>query len=241
MTSLKRKQRDFRSSEESALRKKLLMAKPGMALQIQASRDAAILRQIKSRPLQRNGNLKQETGYVDLVSAQYVFDTTGSITLIATVAQGASVNQRIGKKIRWESIQLRGQTSSNSATTISDGAAIFIYDKRPTGSLPAITDILVSADSNSLNNDTNSGRFQILRRLNFLHLGNSGTPSTGREGFDVNEFFNVKRQGVFKAAGTGAIGDIEEGALYMVTTGNAVAGTGASKIQVSIRVRYRDI
>jgi len=241
MSTLGKRKRQLVTNEETQLRNKIMRSMPGAALKIQASRDAAILRQVKSRPLQRNGNLKQETNFVDLVSAQYVMDTTGSITLIATVAQGASVSQRIGKKIRWESIQMRGQTSANSASTLSDGAAIIVYDKRPTGALPAITDILVTANSNALNNDNNSGRFQILRRLNWLHLGNSTTPSTGREGYDVNEFVNVKRPCIFKSAATGAIGDIEEGALYLVTVGNQAAGTGACKVDLAFRVRYRDM
>jgi len=241
MSTLGKRKRQLVTNEESQLRNKIMRSMPGAALKIQASRDAAILRQIKSRPLQRNGNLKQETNYVDLVAATYVCDTTGSITLIATVAQGASVSQRIGKKIRWESIQMRGQSSANSLSTISDGAAIIVYDKRPTGSLPAITDILVSASSNSLNNDNNSGRFQILRRLNWLHLGNSSTPATGREGYDINEFVNVKRPCIFKSAATGAIGDIEEGALYLVTVGNQAAGSSACKCDIGFRVRYRDM
>jgi len=241
MSVLGKRKRQLVTNEESQLRSKVMRSLPGAALKIQASRDAAILRQIKSRPLQRNGNLKQETNYVDLVAATYVCDTTGSITLIATVAQGASVSQRIGKKIRWESIQMRGQSSANATSTISDGAAIIVYDKRPTGSLPAITDILVSASSNSLNNDNNSGRFQILRRLNWLHLGNSGAPTTGREGYDINEFVNVKRPCIFKSAATGAIGDIEEGALYLVTVGNQAAGSAACKCDIGFRVRYRDM
>ena len=41
----------------------------------------------------------------------------------------------------------------------------------------------------------------------------------------------------FKAAGTGAIGDIEEGALYLVTVGNTAAGTAAAALAASFRMR----
>jgi len=241
MSTLGKRKRQLVTNEETQLRNKIMRSMPGAALKIQASRDAAILRQVKSRPLQRNGNLKQETNYVDLVVATYAMDTTGSITLIATVAQGASVSQRIGKKIRWESIQCRGLATSNATTAIADGAWLLVYDKRPTGSLPAITDILITANSNALNNDNNSGRFQILRRLNYVFTGNSTTPATGKEAYDVSEFVNVKRPCIFKSAATGAIGDIEEGALYLVTVGNQAAGAAACKVDVAFRVRYRDM
>ena len=33
--------------------------------------------------------LRQETGYIDVAAADYVLDTTGSVTLLNTVAQGA--------------------------------------------------------------------------------------------------------------------------------------------------------
>ena len=41
----------------------------------------------------------KETGYIDVAAADYVLDTTGSVTLLNTVAQGAAVTQRVGKKI----------------------------------------------------------------------------------------------------------------------------------------------
>jgi len=239
---MKRKQRDFIVVSDNTSNKRL--AKSSLVQNdISMKKAAAQIRlanTLSSRALQRNGNLKQETGYVDFTNT-FNCDTTGTIALIATVAQGASTNQRIGKKIRWESIQIRGQVLSNAATLIADAAVIIVYDKRPTGVLPAITDILVTSNSNSLNNDTNSGRFQILRRMNFLMMGNSAAPTTGREGQDVNEFVPVKRPGVFKSAGTGAIGDIEEGCLYIVSVGNIAVGTAAATAQLAFRVRYKDM
>jgi len=210
--------------------------------QIQANRNAALLRRtLAQRPLQRNGNFKQESGYVDLAAYTAAGDSTGSVTLIATVAQGTSVSQRVGKKIRWESIQVRGTVTSASGATWNKGALIFVYDKRPTGALPTVSDILVSPSSYALNNDTNSGRFQILRRLDHLCIGPMGAnPPNGREGFVIDEFIKVRRPCVFKAGGTGAIGDIEEGALYVVAIGQNVIPNNVT-YTCGIRVRYTDI
>jgi len=52
-----------------------------------------------SKSLNRRGVASRETGYVDLAVANYALDTTGSIVLLATVPQGTSVQQRVGKKI----------------------------------------------------------------------------------------------------------------------------------------------
>lgn len=190
------------------------------------------------RALARSAN---EPGFVDLAPATYACDTTGSITLIATIPQGSSVNERNGKKALYKSLQFRGVMQSNSATTIADTAYLIVYDKRPTGTLPSITDILNTVSAQSFNNDNNSGRFRILKRHDQVLIGNSTTPTTGQEA-QQGDFF-LKLNGlpiVFKSAGTGAIADIEEGALYLVTVGNQAAGTGAAILNGGFRTRFID-
>lgn len=184
----------------------------------------------------------KETGFVDLALAAYACDTTGSLTLIATVPQGASVNQRVGKKIALKSLQCRGSLVVNTATTLVDTAVLIVYDKRPTGALPTITDVLVTANSESMNNDANSGRFRILKRLDMVLMGNSTTPATGQESKELDFWLDLKGAScVFKAAGTGAIADIEEGALYLITVGNVAAGTSAATAGLGFRTRFYDV
>jgi len=195
-----------------------------------------------SSGLNRRAVASKETGFVDLAAAAYAADTTGSVTLVATIAQGASVNQRVGKKCLLKSIQIRGQVAQNATATFNDVAAILVYDKRPTGALPTVADILVSASSVAFNNDANSGRFKILRRWDFTLSGNSATPATGNEVMSMDDYVKLNgRQIVFKAAGTGAIGDIEEGALYFVTVGNNAAGTAAAAFACAFRTRFIDV
>lgn len=192
----------------------------------------------------------KESGFVDLALATYQFDTAGgatSITLLATVAQGASVNQRIGKKIVLKSLQCRGYVTNKTTSAINDCAMLIVYDKRPTGALPAVTDILSTATSASMNNDANSGRFVILKRSDFMLIG----PVTGviatqqlTECTSMSADFYLNLKGlpeVFKAAGTGAIGDIEEGALYLVMVGDKAAGTAAAEALLSFRTRFVDV
>lgn len=202
------------------------------------------------RGLNRRGTASKETGYVDLAAANYALDTTGSVTLIATIAQGASVNQRVGKKIILKSLQCRGYMQNNATALSNDVAYLIVYDKRPTGALPAVTDILVTASANSFNNDANSGRFRILKRVDNLLIGNvSQTAPPVSDGnmsdlYAVGEDWFLDLKGlpsVFKAAGTGAIGDIEEGALYLVTVGQRAAGTTAAAANLAFRTRFVDV
>lgn len=182
---------------------------------------------------------KVDKHYVDLGPTSYACDTTGSITLLATVPQGTTQVTRNGKKIIWDSIQTRGSFSTGTTSTANSLAAwMLVYDRRPTGVLPAITDILVTANSNSFVNDDNANRFKILRRdMRYLNSNNAGTAFQDRA---IEDFIVVNKRAEFKSLGTGAIADIEEGALYLVTVGNIAAGTTAPGIAATFRVRFHD-
>lgn len=183
---------------------------------------------------------KKNAGYVDLAYATYNMDTTGSIALVATIAQGAGVQQRIGKKASYKSVQVRGLCHSNTATTVADGAILLVYDREPTGALPAITAILNTATSQSFLNDDNSKRFRIMRRWDYTYCGPVGTP-TSASAYSMDEWVDMKNLPVqFKAAATGAIGDIATGALYVVTVGNIAAGTAAPVANIGFRTRFVD-
>lgn len=184
---------------------------------------------------------KMDTGYIDVTSAGGGLDTTGFITLLNPVPQGASVNARVGKKILLKGLQIRGVLYNGSSAYVNDVAVIIVYDKRPTGSTPAITDILNSVSSQSMNKDDNASRFRILRRLDGTLCGNS-TVITAASGISFDEYVDLKKAPtVYKSAGTGGVGDIAEGALWMIGCSAAVAGPAAAVASLQTRVRYYDI
>lgn len=192
--------------------------------------------------------MSRELGYVDMVAASYAYDTTGTVTLLNTVAQGASVNQRVGKKIALKSLQVRGYSVANNAAIFNDVAWIIVYDKRPTGALPNVTDILNLANAQSMNNDANAGRFSIVKRIDRVLLGNPSLTGavanaiTEATGCSEDTWIDLKgKETVYKAAATGAIGDIEQGALYLLTVGNNAAGTAAAAGTLTFRLRFLDI
>lgn len=194
------------------------------------------------RGLNRRGVASRETGFVDNALAAFECSTTGTIALVNTVPQGASVNQRVGKKIILKSMQFRGQWIAGQTTVTADAAVILVYDKRPTGALPAITDILVTVNSQSFNNDANSGRFQIIKRWDSNFVGPSVAPTNETAVQSADYFVKLRNLPVvYKAAGTGAIGDIEQGALYLVSVGDKATGTLAPIWSTAQRLRFLDI
>lgn len=193
-------------------------------------------------PVANRQVINKETGYVDTGVGAFNNSTTGTISLVATIPQGTTVNTRVGKKILYKSLQIRGRINSGSTSTLCDAANLLVYDKRPTGVLPAITDILDSVSDSSFNNDANSGRFVILRRWDYTLSGNTATPTTGNEVKDISEYVDLKGlPAVFKAAGTGAIADYEEGPLYFISVGGQAAGTTAAGTTVNMRIRFVDV
>jgi len=218
----------------------VLLANPVVQQRIENNRAAAmLLRQARmnAMPLQRAN--PAETGFVDFLGTSVV-NSTGTLVLMATIPQGPGTGQRIGKKAFYKSIQWRGWISADTTTSVGTGSWIIVYDKRPTGSLPAITDILVAATPSSMNNDDNSGRFQIVHRKDFAVMGNTTSPSTGMEVQPENGFIKFRREVVFKAATTGAIGDIEQGALYLITVGSIAAGTADLGLVINMRIRFTE-
>lgn len=227
--------------KKTSFRSPSIIALPSVQDRISTNRALASIRrqaQMNAMPVQRSS--ATEKGYVDYQNNS-VLNTTGEIQLIATIAQGAGVTQRIGKKAMLRSVQIRGYAFGNATAIYNDCAVLIVYDRRPTGALPAVTDILVSANATSMNNDTFSGRFQIIRRMDFSLVGNSTTVSTGQEMKSLDDFITINRKIVFKAAGTGAIGDIEEGALYMVSVGINAAGGTAATASLNFRTRFTEL
>lgn len=182
----------------------------------------------------------KDPGFVDLASASRALDTTGAIVLVATIAQGASINQRLGKRAMYKSFQIRGRVVGNSAAATNIGTIMLVYDKRPTGSLPAITDVIETANAAALTNNDNANRFQILYRRQYSIVGNPAGPTDDTQ-HSIDDFVKFKKPIGFKSAATGAIDDIEEGAVYLITVGNNAAGTTAADSAVTIRTRFEDV
>lgn len=184
-----------------------------------------------------------ERKYTDTAVAAYELDTTGSVTLISVIPQGASQSQRIGRKVENKSIEVRGQVNTKTTTTITSGRVMLVYDRQPNKALAAVTDVLESASYYAFKKDENKNRFLILKDKHFKTTGNQTAAQINDSGIqNVHWFLKLPRGLIteYSTAGTGVIGDITTGALLLVVIGTTAAGTAAMQAQLAFRVRFDD-
>lgn len=181
--------------------------------------------------------------FLNVAAAQYACNTTGSITHLDIVPQGTTVSSREGKAFRVKSCLVRGQISANTATTIANYLGYLVWDKQPNKVLPAITDILDSVSFLAFSKRENAGRFILLKKWAGVVSGNSTTPATGLELHCVDEYVRFPKDLIAEctvADNTGVIGNRINGALYFVTAGSVVAGTGDCSFYTTFRVNFTD-
>ena len=93
-------------------------------------------------------------------------NTTGLVTLLHVPVLGTDFTNRIGRKTLIKSVFLRGLLSRDLTTASALACQcrmILVLDKQPNGAAPAITDILVAANSYSQLNPNNRDRFRVIR------------------------------------------------------------------------------
>jgi len=185
-----------------------------------------------------------EVGFVDVAFATYACTVSaGTVTMLNVVPVGAGIQQRVGKKIMLKSIQLRGELVNKTSATTNDVAYCIVYDKKPGAAAPAITDIFNTDSVHSFNNTENSDRFRILRRVDATLVGGDTTGRVANTILQVDEYISLKGYTTTyksnSSTGTGAVGDVSEGALWLVTLGNNVAaGNLNANLNVGCRLRF---
>jgi len=182
--------------------------------------------------------------YVDTALANYVVDTTGSVTHIDIVPQGTTVNQRDGKAFRDTSVTIRGMTYNGSTATYNDCAVLLVWDKQPNKALAAITDVLDAANNSALNKRENASRFVIIRRWNYILTGKGDGSTTSGYARTFDKYVRLPPGCVATcttADNTGAIGNRVSGALLLLTVGNTAAGNSAAVLSVTVRTNFVDI
>lgn len=194
---------------------------------------------------------QKESGYKDvraMNSSSQNFQV-GGVTLLNSIAQGPSVSERIGKKVVLTSVQVRG-TVLPGANPPSNGVAkvtwMIVYDRHPKAGLPSVNDLIDNSPgpatgySDMFTKDDNTGRFRIVRRKDYICTGTQAAP-TDLSAYSIDEWTQLRQLEVeYMSAGTGAIGDIQTGALYLVWFSNETA-VGTATGDIYTRVRFKDI
>ena len=90
--------------------------------------------------------------------------TAGTVQALNLMGQGDTVSTRDGNSIKLQSITARLTFNIAAAGSSQTVRCLFFYDTQNQGAAPAVTDVLVAADPDSLMNLTSyPGRFKIIR------------------------------------------------------------------------------
>lgn len=186
----------------------------------------------------------KEQKVVDTAQANYACDTTGSVTLLNGVANGALFTERIGRKICMTSVQIRGLIyPQDTITTDNAFRVMIVYDSQPNGALPAVTDVLLAATATSMLNLNNRDRFKVLMDKQGVCGAQDTATATATFNrnpgvINVKKWLKLNHETVFDGA-TAAIGDVQTGSLFLLTIGVQAVG-GGSLLTASLRVRFTD-
>jgi len=187
---------------------------------------------------------RRELKYVDIASAAYACDTTGSVTALNLLAIGDDNTTRDGRQVTIKSVQVRGLIRPNdSIVNPSLARVMLVWDNAVnSGTIATIAQILTAADSKSFPLIDNSNRFTILSDDSFALAEQSSTATQSFAGAPMVHCYEkyLRINQVTQYSGTtAAIGSIQNGALYLVTIGSQAAGAG-STLDAATRVRFTD-
>lgn len=200
----------------------------------------------------------KESHSVDVTLAQE-FASTGVFTLLNGTIPGDGLQNRQGRKINMQRLQLRGQIYVNdigAAPAFDYLRTMVVYDSQANAAVPAITDLLRDVDANGANttnslaglNMSTSDRFKILLdewQSVPIQLGVlAGAATAGPQFQDwqptsFKRFINLKGMETrYNAGSAGTIADITTGALYLYTMGLNSSANQQFSLNFHARLRY---
>lgn len=185
---------------------------------------------------------RKELKYVDVASANYTADTTGTVTALNLIAVGDDNTTRDGRQVTIKSVNIKGRLGPETTAQASAKCRLLlVWDNAANGALAAVGDILTSASAQAFPLVNNQQRFTILYDRSWT-LGGQDTTTANATWiqapvtFDVNAYKTLNA--VTQYNGTAAaITSVQNGALLLVTVGDASAG---GVFVLSTRVRFQD-
>lgn len=186
------------------------------------------------------------------------FDTTGHTICLGCLETGGAVNQRLGRRVQWKSLQIRGmveQTAEPPGGSPDQLARIICYyDRQPNGALAAVADLLTSVDVNTNDSSTvydmlnigNAGRFKVLWDHTFK-LADFGATDASRAATDYrtysfNHFIPLRDiESQFLQGNSGTVTDIASGAINLLCIGSVAAANATHRLSFVSRLRFHDL
>ncbi len=191
------------------------------------------------------------------------WDIAGTVTSIFSLAQGAGSDQRIGRKVKIRSVQLRfvcqneiRRTTSGASDGLWPSRTMIVYDKQANAGLPSYSDIVADNlgagdEPLAFKNLNNKERFVILYdNYDCTEQGDGKKNSSCRTVVSVigggsGELSEVSSGAVYRTMDMDCVFGLTNepitGAIYVVTCGGATsADTTPANGKWVTRVRYVD-
>lgn len=158
--------------------------------------------------------------------------STGAVTLLTPIAEGDDYSQRNGRSVKAKRINFRGMLKHDSGGDACQFVRIMIVnDLHQDGTIPAVTDILNSADYNSFREISDADRFRVL-------FDKTVTVTANNEGKVIrfNKDLNHKVEFINTTAAQASMGG---GTLYLLLIGSQITSNYPTLDWIT-RFRYID-
>jgi len=244
-----------------------------LALQV-ANHRAAVMAGARAYPTRLPAGLyatarggSGELKCMDVPGGTLAIHDTGLVTFVPMPQEGSSFYNRIGRRIRMKSIEIRGHIRPSYANAAQHGQQfvriLVIYDRQVNGAAPVLADILTAYSNAGGTSSTaydglnmnNRDRFQVLRdrKVVLPSVGVNGAVSGSvqttveanqeNQGLVYHEF--IKTNGLetqFKASSNpSVVGDVATGAYFIVTISSSDNNpTPCFLLNIGTRLKYYD-
>ncbi len=215
------------------------------------SRNGGSTRQVKRQKRMFRGRLARprknhvELKFLDVDLDDALIASAGTVTpSIIIIAQGVTESTRVGRKCTIRRIGWRYNLFLATQAALTNGTEvvrlILYVDKQANGATAAVTDILETADFQSFNNLSNSGRFRILmdRTHDVVSPGGAGDGANNDSSpASVSaQFFKELSLPVEYSGANGTIDEIKSNNIGVL----AIARGGTVELFSKFRMRFGD-
>lgn len=155
-------------------------------------------------------------------------NTTGFITSLSNIQEGADYSNRNGLVVKASSVYLKATLFQNTAANATAIRTMLIIDNDNTGSTPAVTDVLEASNVISPLNHTNGKRFKVIHDK-VICVNNNG---------EEEKFLKVYKKLYHHIRYSNTTTGTREGQLYLLVVSDATINLPA--FNYYSRLRYID-
>lgn len=199
----------------------------------------------------KRGNMKKlqagEPRSIDTAVAMncYSAANNGPVDQLALIPHDGTVHGRNGRRVLITGILVRGTVIAGTTQTLPHTVGFMIVqDKKPRGSIPATTDILESGNEpiRLPQNKQGAVRFRTLMRRVYMVQGDGDALTGTAPMYHVDEYRKLNFIMTFDDTDTtGSVSTLDENGLFFVMLGEGADSTASPRIDMNVRVYYRDI